>query len=186
MFKLSLTNTRPSAPSNAQRGFGMVGSGEQIVGAPWYPTVGEQVTPRVPLRPTKGTRSFFGVTIGGNAQRGFPTPENAAQERPAGSMPNKPPVYGNDIQVWTPYYSRGAAAIVQNYGKLLTNPIGAGIAVNHRPSASYGPSAQYINHQIWWTSQAVPTSVGLQGLSSPEVLGALLGRMNVQAVVRTV
>jgi hypothetical protein len=99
-------------------------------------------------------------------------------------MPNHPPVYGEAMEVWTPYYDRGAAAYVQNYGKLLTNPIGAGIAVQHRGAASYGAAGQYINGAIWWTSQAVPTSVGLQGLSSPEVLAALLGRMSVQAVVR--
>lgn len=181
MFKLSLTNKTPSQGASAQRGFPAPGSGAQRSGDPSNNPPAPIAA--VPLRPTKGRRTFFRPATGQNAQRGTPG-VNDAQRRPAGSMPNKPPVWGEAIEVYTPYYSRGAAAYVQNYGKLLTNPIGAGIAVNHRPSASYGPSAQYINGAIWWTSQAVPTSVGLNGLTSPAVLGALLNRMTVQAVVR--
>lgn len=188
MFKLALTNPKPSSPENLQRGFSAPGSGAQYSlpadAAPWLPGSQPAPIPWVPLRPIKGKRSFFPMASGPSAQRGMPAPENKCQARPAGSMPNVPPVYGEAIEVYTPYYSRGAAAYVQNYGKVLTNPIGAGIAVNHRPSASYGQSAQFINGSIWWTSQAVPTSVGLQGLTSSQVLGALLGRMNVEAVVR--
>lgn len=187
MFKLALTNPKPNSPENLQRGFSAVGSGAQYTptdAAPWFPGSQPLATPWTPLRPTKGKRSFFPQAAGASAQRGMPAPENQCQARPAGSMPNRPPVYGEAIEVYTDYYSRGAAAFVQNYGKILTNPIGAGIAVNHRPSASYGQSAQFVNGSIWWTSQAVPTSVGLQGLTSPQVLAALLGRMSVEAVVR--
>lgn len=183
MFKLALTNKNSTAPDNVQRGFSAPGSGQQTTGAPWEGGAPQPYIPQVPLQPTKGRRSFFGVAVSGNAQRGFPSP-NELQQRPPGSMPNKPPVFGGAIEVYTPYYDRGAAAYVQNFGKLLVNPIGAGIPVNARPSASYGPSAQYINGSIWWTSQAVPTSIGLQGLQGPATLAALLGRMNVQAVVR--
>lgn len=183
MFKLALTFKNPSGPAGSQQGFPAPGSGAQTTGDPV--TSAGRATPWAPLRPIKGGRSWFGVTAGGeNTQRGFAQVGAGGQIRPKGSMPNKPPVYGDSIPVWTPYYDRGAAAYVQNYGKVLYNPIGAGIAVNHRPSASYGPSAEYINGQIWWTSQAVPTSVGLQGLTSPAVLQALLSRMSVQAVVR--
>lgn len=185
MFKLALTFPDPSGTPGSQQGFPAPGSGAQTTGAPWQPGSAQVTVPWVPQRPIKGKRSWFGVTLGReNTQRGFAEPGAGEQIRPKGSMPNKPPVYGNSIPVYTPYYDRGADAYVQNYGKVLYNPIGAGIAVNHRPSASYGQSAQYINGQIWWTSQAVPTSVGLQGLSSPAVLQALLGRMSVQAVVR--
>jgi len=106
------------------------------------------------------------------------------QMRPAGSMPNEPPIYGNSIPVYTPYYSRGAAAFVQNYGKVLTNPVGAGIVANYRPQASYGSAAEYHNGAIWWTNQTIPTSIGMNGLTSPQVLEALLGMVNVQAAVR--
>jgi hypothetical protein len=184
MFKLSLSFADPGQGANPQRGFPAPGTGTQTTGAPSQPRTSPGV--RSPLCPTKGSRSFFGINIGANPQRGFPEAENAFQQRPPGSMPNHPVAYGGNIEVYTPYYDRGAAAFVQNYGKVLTNPIGAGIAVNSRPSASYGAAGQYINGAIWWTSQAVPTSIGLQGLTSPQILGALLGRMSVQGVVRTV
>ena len=100
-------------------------------------------------------------------------------------MPNTPPAYGLPIFVETPYYDRGAAAFVPNFGKVLTNPIGAGVVALHRPQASYGPSAEYENGALWWVSQAVPTSIGLQGLTDPDTLAALLGQTSVQAVVRT-
>lgn len=99
-------------------------------------------------------------------------------------MPNVVPQYGRNIEVETPYYDRGAAAYVQNYGKVLTNPIGGGIVALHRPQASYGPAAQYYDHAIWWTSQAVPTTVNLQGLTTPEALAAVLGPIQLQAVMR--
>jgi hypothetical protein len=100
-------------------------------------------------------------------------------------MPNLVPAYGQNVEVYTPYFSRGAAAYVQNYGKVLTNPIGAGVVARYRPQASYGGAAQYRNGAIYWTSQAIPTSVNLQGLTRPQDLAAVLGPINVQAALRT-
>lgn len=182
VFKLALSFQQPSQPTNVQRGFPAPGTGAQLTGDP-STFRSPEILPR-PTRPTKGIRSWLRSSAPASEQRGMPAPGGVLQERPAGSMPNVPPIYGNNIPVYTPYYSRGAAAYVQNYGKVLTNPIGAGIVANNRPQASYGPSAEYHNGAIWWTSQAVPTSVGMQGLTSPQVLAALLGRMNVQAAVR--
>jgi hypothetical protein len=101
-------------------------------------------------------------------------------------MPNVAPIYpAQPIEVVTPYYDRGAAATVQNFGKLLFNPIGAGIVAQSRPYASYGGAAQYADGALWWTSQVVPTTINLQGLTDPEALNEILGSTLVQAVVRT-
>lgn len=182
VFKLSLSSRQPSTGPNVQRGFPAPGAGSQTTGDPSQPQ--QTVIGWRPARETKGIRSFFDAATPSGEQRGFPTPGNVGQQRPPGSMPNEVPIYGQNIEVWTPYYSRGADAFVQNYGKVLTNPIGAGIVAMNRPQASYGPAGEYHNGAIWWTSQAVPTSVGLQGLSDPRVLQALLGNMSVQGVVR--
>lgn len=181
VFKLANTFKNPSEGSNAQRGFPAPGAGDQTTGR--Y-TPAPALTPWQSDRPTKGIRSWFKPSAPSSGQRGFPEPQNAAQYRPPGSMPNVPPVSGQAIEVYTPYFSRGADAYVQNFGKVLTNPIGAGVVVNHRTQASYGPASQYIDGALWWTSQVTPTSINMQGLSSPETLQAILGDTYVQAVVR--
>lgn len=182
MFKLSTTFGDPTAGDNAQRGFPAPGEGAQTTGdgseAP-APVVWET------RRWLSGVRSWLmpGAPVG--EQRGFAEPENAGQRRPAGSMPNVPAYSGLPENVWTPYYSRGTAAIVNNYGKVLTNPIGAGIVALNRPQASYGQAAEYVNGAIWWTSQAIPTTVNLQGLVSPDALASIIDSLNIEAVVRT-
>lgn len=180
MFKLARTYKAPAKGSNPQRGFPSPGEGMQTTG-PFDPA--PEVVPWESSRPTKGRPSFFQLFNGGK-QAGQPSPTNAEQARPRGSMSNAVPQSGANIEVWTPYYSRGAAAYVQNYGKVLYNPIGAGVVALNRPQASYGPAGQYVEDQIFWTSQAVPTSVNLQGLTGPEVLAAVLGQVNVQGAVR--
>lgn len=182
VFKLALSFDQPAQGANPQRGFPAPGTGAQTSGPPSQARQPD-ILPR-PQRPTKGIRSWFQPATPASEQRGFPEAGNAGQQRPAGSMPNTPPVYGQNIEVYTPYYSRGAAAYVQNYGKVLTNPIGAGIVALNRPQASYGQSSEYHNGAIWWTNQTIPTSIGMQGLANPDVLAALLGMVNVQAVVR--
>lgn len=184
VFKLSNTFTQPTAPANAQRGFPAPGAGAQTTD-PNVRSPDMTATPWVPNRPTKGVRTWFKPSSAQSEQRGFPAPQNAAQRRPAGSMPNVPPLSGMPTAVWTPYYDRGSAAWVQNFGKVLVNPIGAGIVALNRPQASYGMSSQYENGALWWTSQVIPTSINPQGLSDPQELAALLGSLNVQAVVRT-
>ena len=184
MWGLSNTWANPGGPTGQQQGFPAPGSGAQYTGAgPGHDGGGETIWS--PLNPSKGRRSWFRPASKRSLQQGFAPPENAAQMRPPGSMPNKPPVFGTNIQVWTPYFSRGAAAFVQNYGKVLTNPIGAGIVVTSRPSASYGESATYENGALWWTSQIIPTSINLSSLTDAQSLEALVGSINVQAMVPT-
>lgn len=182
VFRPALTFREPSAAQNSQRGFPSPGAGAQTSGPPSQARQPDILA--TAARPTKGRRSWFRPSDPASEQRGFAEAGNLLQMRPPGSMPNVPPIHGLNIEVETPYYSRGAAAFVQNYGKVLTNPIGAGIVAMHRPQASYGASSEYHNGAIWWTSQAIPTSVGMQGLASPGVLASLLGMLNVQAVVR--
>lgn len=182
VFKLALTFPKPAQGGNAQRGFPAPGDGSQTVGDFTPPPA---AAAWVPQRPTQGRRSFWGASAPSGGQRGFPTPQNVGQRRPAGSMPNIPPVSGLPTPVETPYFSRGAAAFVQNYGKVLTNPIGAGVVARYRPQASYGKAAQYANGVIFFSNQAIPTSVNLQGLTDPAALQAVLGDINVQAAYRT-
>jgi hypothetical protein len=91
---------------------------------------------------------------------------------------------GRPHYVRGPDFSKGTARDVPNFGKVLTNPIGAGVVALHRPQASYGQAAQYYAGTIWWTPQAIPTSVNLSGLTSPDALAAILGPLYVQAAVR--
>lgn len=182
MFKLALSFQGPAQGANVQRGFPAPGAGAQTSGGP--SNLPQNDTLIRPVRPSKGIRTWFKPSSASGEQRGMAPAQSPAQMRPAGSMPNTAPIYGRNVEVETPYYSRGAAAFVQNYGTVLTNPIGAGIVANYRTQASYGPSSEYHNGSIWWTSQAIPTSIGTQGLANPGVLAALLGMVNVQAVVR--
>lgn len=177
MFKPARTF---SDPVQSQAGQPSIGDGAQSSGD-YTPSPG--LVARDPVRPTQGIRSWFRPDR--NGQSGQPSVENPAQRRVPGSMPNIPPMSGRAIEVWTPYYDRGAAAYVQNFGKVLTNPIGAGVVASHRPQASYGPAAQYFNGILFWANQVIPTSINLQGLTQPEVLAAILGNLNVQAAVRT-
>lgn len=180
MFKLANTF---KAPGQSQSGFPAPGTGQQRSGNPGVARPRPAGGP--PVRPTKGFRSWLTPTADAGEQRGFPSPLALLQQRPKGSMPNKPPIFGGVDYHYTPYYDRGAAAYVPITGKLLYNPIGAGIVVNHRPQASYGPAGQYADGAIWWASQAIPTSVNLQGLTSPDELANLLDDIQIQAVVRT-
>lgn len=183
VFKLSRTF---ASPSTSQSGFPSPGAGAQQSGP-----VAQRQHPDVPwvtaaLAQRQGTRTFLRpVTVAANAQRGYGSPLSKSQQRPPGSMPNVPPIWGGVYQRYTPYYDRGAAAYVPNFGKLLTNPIGAGHVVRYRPQASYGSAGQYENGAIWWTSQVVPTSINLQGLTDPQELAAIFDNVTIQGVVRT-
>lgn len=179
VFKLAQTF---SSPASSQSGFPSPGDGAQSSGSPNAPPT---EVPWSAKRPIKGFRSWLNPLKPQSAQRGFPSPQNNGQRRPAGSMPNVPPPFGGVYQHYTPYYDRGAAAYVPNFGKLLTNPIGAGVVALYRPQASYGEAAQYINGAIWWTSQVVPTSINLQGLTDPQELVDIFDNVQIQAVVRT-
>lgn len=169
-------------PASSQSGFPAPGSGAQTTG----PHVAlSPAPPWEPRAPTQGRRSWLLPNKSSSEQRGFPAPLDALQRRPRGTMPNVPPIFGGVYQNETPYYSRGANAFVPNFGRLLTNPIGAGVVARYRTQASYGPAAQYANGAIWWTSQVVPTSINLQGLTDPDELAQLFDSVTVQAVVRT-
>lgn len=179
VFQVSRTFDNPS--QGTQSGQPGIGAGAQTTGPASQPR--SAAVPWDPMRPIKGLFSWMMPSRDG--QRGFPSPEAPDQSRPPGSMPNVPPIFGGVYQNYTPYYDRGAAAFVPNFGFLLTNPIGAGVVALQRPQASYGPAGQYFNGAIWWTSQAIPTSVNLQGLTNPEVLASILSTNELQAVVRT-
>jgi hypothetical protein len=180
VFRLAQTYQDPTSGPNAQRGFPTPGAGAQSVG-PYTPP--PEKTPWWPVMLAKGVRSMFNPGRGEDAQRGFAEPGDAAQGRMGWGA--GPPIQTQPIPVTTPYYDRGAAAVVQNFGKILVNPIGAGIVALNRPQASYGGAAQYADGALWWTSQAIPTSINLQGLTDPNILNAQLGNVLVQAVVRT-
>jgi len=158
------------------------GAGAQTTGPAGPPSVPAVWEAR---RPTQGRRSSPLNFIAEFFQRGFPAPQNRAQARPAETMPQRPPVWGGVYQHYTPYYDRGAAAFVPNFGYVLTNPIGAGIVARYRPQASYGLSAQFLNGALWWTNQIIPTSIHMQGLTSPEELAAIVDGLTVEAMVRT-
>lgn len=179
MFKLADTWENPE---QSQTGFPTPGDGAQSSG-PAIPQPRAERGP--PIRPTKGWLSWLNVFADGGEQRGFPSPLNFFQKRPKGEMNNVPPVFGGVEYNFTPDMDRGASAYVPITGKLLTNPIGAGVVVNHRTMPSYGSPGQYADGAIWWTSQQIPTSVNLQGLTSPQELAELLNGIEIQAVVRT-
>lgn len=180
MFKLSRTFANPTKGQNAGRGFPSPGEGAQTTGDYTPPPGGVSWTPE---RPTKGRRSFF-VQKPGSQQRGFPSPTNRAQRRPEGSMDAVAVQYGYSIPTTRGRSDMGARGVVQNFGKVLTNPIGAGVVALHRPQASYGGAAQYVAGWDFWSSQSIPTTVNLQGLTRPEVLEAVLSQIEVQGVVR--
>lgn len=171
-------------PQDSQSGFAEPGAGGQTTGDPSFISALSASLPAEPERWVKGLFSWLMPWSPRSGQTGMPEPENALQHRPPGDMPNEPPIYGEVGYNWTPEYSRGAAAYVPITGKVLTNPIGAGVVAMQRPQASYGPAGQYVDHSIWWTSQAVPTTVDLNGLLSAQEVEALVGNMNVQAMVR--
>jgi hypothetical protein len=85
--------------------------------------------------------------------------------------------------VQTRDYSRGAAAFVPNFGTVFSNPIGAGVVAKYRPQASYGMAAQYAAEQLFWTAQAIPTNIPMQGLTDPAELKALLSTVDVTAMM---
>jgi hypothetical protein len=177
VFKLAQTWAKPVG---SQQGFPTIGAGQQSLAQ--YQPPPTRVA-RTPVRPTKGFFSWLFPEGGG--QQGMPGPLSPNQRRPAGTWGAGPPQYGLPIMVYTPYYDRGAAAYVPNYGKVMYNPIGAGVVAQYRPQASYGKAAQYANGALWWASQAIPTTVNLQGLTDPRTLAAMLGPIKIQGVVRT-
>jgi hypothetical protein len=183
VFQLAATWPNPTgSTASLNRGFPAPGANEQTSGDASAP---RRHTPWQPFRPTKGARSWAAPSNPTDSARGFPAPASTAQSRPPGSMPNVPPIMGEHIDVETVRFSRGALRWVPNFGKVLYNPIGAGVVALYRPQAFYGPSGQFAANAIWWASQTIPTSVKLTGLNSPQELLALLGTTNVQAVVRT-
>jgi hypothetical protein len=183
MFKLALTFDAPADGDNVQRGFPEVGAGAQNNG--YVPVSPNGETVWAPKRPTKGRRTFFKASQGDNVQRGFPEPLSELDMRPAGSMPNVVESVPRTSYRWTPPYDRGADADVPYAGYILSNPIGAGIVYAHDPQTMDGPTAEYHNSALWWVSQAIPVSVGLQGLNNAFELEDLLGNVLVQGSVRT-
>ncbi len=186
MFELKRTYADPSSLENGQRGFPSPGSGAQTTGYTSPSAMAQEWILNKPERPTQGRRTFWDVVKEG-VRQGFPSPNAPDMRRPRETFNPNPAGYqpdGRPHYVRGPDYSKGTARDVPNYGKVLVNPIGAGVVALYRPQASYGPAAQYVNGVIYWTSQAVPTSVNLQGLTDPRALEAVLGPINVQAAIR--
>lgn len=184
MFQLSRSWAKPSSDTSAQRGFPAPGAGTQKTGD--YPSpaaLARGYVAATPERPTKGVPTFANPSGHQGSQAGMPVPGSPGQGREgwlqAGFYPDGRPHY-----VRGPDYSKGTARDVPNYGKVLVNPIGAGVVALHRPQASYGQAAQYYAGTIWWTPQAIPTSIPTQGLTSPQALHELLGDLYVQAAIR--
>jgi hypothetical protein len=182
VFQPARTFLQPALNQGRQQGFPSIGAGAQTTGDP-TPWPADDVS-RGPVRPTKGRRSWLFPSAPDGGQRGYPTPEIPLQSRPP-SCQVPAPQYGGSVQVYTPYFDRGAAAFVQNFGKVLYNPIGAGIVARFRPLPSYGMAGQYLQGAVWWSSQAIPTSINSQSLIDPQVLAALLSQVQIQGVVRT-
>jgi hypothetical protein len=127
--------------------------------------------------------SWLRTWQGANAQRGFPEPEALGQRRQP-AWPITAPFAGV-AQIHTRPYSRGAAGYVPIAGIVYSNPIGSGVVSTARPRASYGRSSVYVNHTIFWTFNTAPISVPLHGLSSPDVVNALIAQGQVDAVLPT-
>ncbi len=175
VFRLAKTFTDPGS---SQAGFPSPGSGAQTTGKG---TPAPRFVARTPVRPTAGVRSWL---VPSRTQRGFPAPGAAGQGRPPGWTTNEVP-FGGAYQNYTKPYDRGAAAYVPNFGSVHYNPIGAGIFAPYRPRAYYNQPGQYANGMIFWTSQAIPTSINLQGLTDPAALAQILDSVQIQSVVRT-
>ena len=165
----------PQTASDIMRGFPAPGSGAQKTG-------GKKITKSKPVAPREDTffagKSTFLPQSVSDFLRGFPIPESKNQKR-GKTIPVK--TQSGPIPVYTPDYSRGAAAVVQNYGQVFSNPIGAGIAYTHKLNAYNERPAEYHAGTIWFMNQTSPTSVNVQGLTSPQQLEAILGTVNILA-----
>lgn len=182
VFALARTFHKPAATQgNRNRGFPEPGAGAQTQGD-FTPSPEESQWS--PVYPIQGQPSWNTPASGKGEQRGFPAPLKAQQGR-RGWGPG-PTSSGRPVDHLAPWWAGHVAnRTVHNFGKVLTNPIGAGVVARYRPQASYGPAGTYVNGQIFWTSQAIPTTINLQGLTDPAALAAVLGPIRVQAVVRT-
>src|SRR5579862_9323961 len=182
MFRPARTFSNPGQGSNPNRGFPAVGDSYQTTG-PYTPPPRQSIWSA--MRPIKGRQTWDNPNA--DVSRGMPAPQTRAQSRGGevvGHLPGDPAAFGGYLTHEYPYFSRGTAALAPQFGQVSYNPIGAGVVANHRVQASYGPAAQYENGEIFWTSQAIPTSVNLIGLTNPDVLAAVLGPIRVQAAVR--
>lgn len=181
MFKVERTFYDPA---QSRSGFAEIGAGAQTTGEPTFNAMWQEPVEAAPERPTKGIFSWLFPASPRSLQAGQPEPQGALQYRPPGSMPNVPVIDGIIDYVVSPEFSRGAGRYVPQSGYVLSNPIGAGVVVMQRPQASYGPAGEYVDGAIFWNSQSIPTSVDLASLLGPEQVEALVGNMNVQAMVR--
>ena len=131
-------------------------------------------------------RSWFRPASPQSLSRGMPTPMAQTQTRRAAGDPrfDVPPAPDAGYHVaHNRRSSMGMAGVAPQYGKVFYDPIGNGVVATHRPQSSYGMSGQYMNHAIWWSQQTIPTTIPLGPLTSASELEALLGTVNVQAVV---
>jgi hypothetical protein len=173
MFKLATTFENPST---TRSGMAVPGAGAQRVG---NGTPRDVDIPWETMNVTPGTDTF---QLSDNT-RGFPAPEAPDQRKNPADLNYVPQASGEPEYKYYPYFSRGANAYAPQFGQVLSNPIGAGIVANHRPQAFYGGAGTYEHGSIWWTSQAIPTTINLQGLADSKALEAQLGEIYVEAVL---
>jgi hypothetical protein len=89
------------------------------------------------------------------------------------------------IYVQGPVYDRGADAFAPQFGKLLQNPIGAGIHASYKLPVIAGPGARYQFGAIWFGVQSIPTSVQINPTVPIETINALLATSHVSAAYLT-
>lgn len=123
-------------------------------------------------------RFWFGSHT--SQQRGEPAPLGPADLRPPENfqffgMPGGIPAYR-----YTRRYDRGAAAFSFNEGKILSNPIGAGIVPMYRQHVhpTYIGEVLPYGYGIYWRSQAIAAGQSgptLSNLLTPRDIYALMG-----------
>lgn len=140
-----------------------------------------QITGQVPVKTGWGwkpaKRTWFQPTSSASMQRGTGPALSSAQKYDPPLV--RTPPFGGHSDTVPRRNSMGADGIAPTFGRVMTNPIGAGIFAPWRPRPWYGPSGQYVNGAIWWTAQEISTSVELQGLYDADVIDALLAASSV-------
>jgi hypothetical protein len=110
--------------------------------------------------------------------RGQPVPLAWWQMRsapgPAAPMMQPVPFYLTS----TPY-SRGADAHAPQFGKVIYNPIGAGVVAPYRLPSIAGPGARYMFSAIWFDVQTIPTSMQINPSVPIETVNALIATSSV-------
>jgi len=109
--------------------------------------------------------------------RGMPAPLEWWQQRRTPQQRDAPQAL--PFFFTPPQYDRGADAFAPQFGRLMSNVIGAGVPVPFRHPTISGPAAVYEAGAIYFDVQTVPTTVRLSPAMSRESLAALLATSHV-------